>query len=94
MSRVGTRSVCRGVNIRYVLPRDVKPGDQLCCWLSDGSAYPTVVGSTSRILQLSRYGLDDVEHVTFTTTGDDPWWTDDMRTFAADVPMPIVDREA
>lgn len=78
----------RGIRIRYVMPEQVRPGDRLCVWLSDGSAYPTVTGFSDRLLRLSRYGLEDVTHRTWQVTGDVPWWVDD-NDVSADVTRPV-----
>jgi hypothetical protein len=64
---------CRGRFVQWIPTADVKPGDQLACFLSDASAFPEVTGWADRELALSRFGLADVTHREFTVR-DAPWW--------------------
>lgn len=67
----------RGQMVDDIPTEDVRVGDKLCCWLSDGSAYPTVTGWTDR--ELSNVPSKPVQR-TFTVTGDTPWWVDELDT--------------
>lgn len=68
------------MDLEWIPTGDVRIGDRLACLLSDARSYPTVTGWSDKMLILSRYGLDDVTHRTFTVTGAS-WWTEDMLTF-------------
>ncbi|OLT09684.1 hypothetical protein BJF78_30125 [Pseudonocardia sp. CNS-139] len=82
-------SVFRGTRIRYVPVREVQPGDEIACWLSDATAYVAVTGSTERVLELERHGLPNVTHIKF-TSGARPWWVDDtFLTFAEGDQVPV-----
>jgi hypothetical protein len=61
----------RGVHTADIPTTDVRIGDKLCCWLSDGSAYPTVTGWSDKTL--TRVPGKPVQR-TFTVSGDVPWW--------------------
>jgi hypothetical protein len=78
-------SVVRGVEIEEVPTLAVRLGDHVACWLSDASAYLPVTGWSDRLLKLSRFGLADVVHRTFTVRGA-PWWAGtDMGMLTYDV---------
>ena len=61
----------------WIPTTEVQAGDRLALLLSDAEAYPEVTGWSDRVLELSRHGLADVTHRTFTVTGA-PWWADRM----------------
>jgi hypothetical protein len=70
-------STTRMQYVQWIPAADVKTGDVLPCYLSDATAYVTVTGWADKELQLSRYGLQDVTHRTFTVASA-PWWVDEM----------------
>jgi hypothetical protein len=58
----------------WIPTSEVRIGDRLAHKLSDTAwHYTTVTGWSDRELRLSRYGLPDVTHRTFTVSGA-PWW--------------------
>lgn len=67
----------------WVPTADVRVGDQLALLLSDAQAYPEITGWSDRLLKLSRHGLPDVVHRTFTVMWA-PWWAFDMLTDGLD----------